>query len=90
MYPQMFTSDAPKNWKMSQTSPVGSCFIAGTEIITRKGTKNIEDLAENDWILTRGEFDEWGLVSDEKVIVPVTFPYIHGFSESHASGLNQY
>lgn len=69
------------NWRIS-IAAFGSCFIAGTEVITRSGVKKIEDLAEHDWVLTRGEFDEWGKVTDEKVEVPVDMPILHGFSES--------
>lgn len=74
--------DPSRNWKINIARPFGSCFIAGTEVITRSGVKKIEDLAEHDWVLTRGEFDEWGKVSDEKVEVPVEMPILHGFSES--------
>jgi hypothetical protein len=28
-----------------------NCFIGGTEIITRDGTKNIEDIQVGDWVL---------------------------------------
>ncbi|KAF2729658.1 hypothetical protein EJ04DRAFT_555937 [Polyplosphaeria fusca] len=80
-YPEMIVRDPPKNWDMKVQSPFGSCFVAGTQILTRSGAKNIEDLAEHDWVLTRGEFDEWGLVSDEKVVVPVEMPIIHGFND---------
>jgi hypothetical protein len=74
---------APSNWETKSATIFGSCFVAGTQIITRSGVKNIEDLQEFDWVLTRGEFDEWGLVSDEKVVVPVETPTIHGFSKCH-------
>ncbi|RKK77994.1 hypothetical protein BFJ71_g16606 [Fusarium oxysporum] len=77
------TKDPGVNWKISIASPFGSCFVAGTEIITRTGPKKIEDLAEHDWVLTRGEFDEWGKVSDERVQVPVEDPIIHGFNDEN-------
>lgn len=50
-------------------------------MITRDGTKNIENLRENDWLVTDGEKHEFGLVSDEKVATPVKSPLIHGFSK---------
>ncbi|KAF4958438.1 hypothetical protein FGADI_2360 [Fusarium gaditjirri] len=58
----------------------GTCFIAGTKIITKSGKKLIEDLEENDWVLTNGANDEWGLVSDERVVIPVDSPVIYGFN----------
>lgn len=63
----------------------GTCFIAGTKIITKSGNKPIEGLEENDWVLTNGANDEWGLVSDERVVIPVDSPIIYGFSESALS-----
>jgi RHS repeat-associated protein len=38
-------SQTPDPWKTQ-------CFIAGTEIITRDGTKNIEDIQVGDWVLS--------------------------------------
>ena len=67
---------------MTMEKPFGSCFIPGTQIITRSGATNIEDLAEHDMVLTRGgDSGEWGVVSDEKVQIPVNAPHIHGFSK---------
>ncbi|KAI1050275.1 hypothetical protein LB506_001923 [Fusarium annulatum] len=57
-----------------------TCFIAGTKIITKSGNKPIEGLEENDWVLTNGANDEWGLVSDERVVIPVDSPIIYGFN----------
>lgn len=79
-HPKMVVMDPPRNWDVAPVVGGGSCFIAGTQVLTRTGSKSIEDLVEFDWVLTRGEFDEWGLVSDEKVVVPVEMPTIHGFS----------
>ncbi|KAL5620928.1 hypothetical protein FOBRF1_004174 [Fusarium oxysporum] len=59
----------------------GTCFVAGTKIITKSGNKPIEDLEENDWVLTNGANDEWGLVSDERVVIPVDSPIIYGFND---------
>ncbi|KAL9566594.1 hypothetical protein ACKAV7_009509 [Fusarium commune] len=59
----------------------GTCFIAGTKIITKSGNKPIESLEENDWVLTNGANDEWGLVSDERVVIPVDSPIIYGFND---------
>ncbi|KAJ0150887.1 Guanine nucleotide exchange factor SRM1 [Fusarium oxysporum f. sp. albedinis] len=59
----------------------GTCFVAGTRIITKSGNKPIEDLEENDWVLTNGANDEWGLVSDERVVIPVDSPIIYGFND---------
>ncbi|EXM08776.1 hypothetical protein FOIG_01838 [Fusarium odoratissimum NRRL 54006] len=59
----------------------GTCFVAGTKIITKSGKKPIEDLEENDWVLTNGANDEWGLVSDERVVIPVDSPIIYGFND---------
>lgn len=72
--------DAPRNWSIKLAGGAGSCFIAGTQIRTQVGSTPIEQLQENDWVLTRGGFDEWGLVSDEKVVIPVELPLIHGIS----------
>ncbi len=35
-----------------------SCFAAGTKIITKQGYKNIEDITENDFVLTRYGFKQ--------------------------------
>jgi RHS repeat-associated protein len=35
-----------------KTTPTTSCFVAGTEIVTRNGTKNIEDIHVGDWVLS--------------------------------------
>jgi hypothetical protein len=35
-----------------------SCFAAGTKIITKQGNKNIEDITENDFVLTRYGFKQ--------------------------------
>jgi RHS repeat-associated protein len=47
--------DAAKSSNVADTqktlNPKTSCFIAGTEIITRDGTKNIEDIQVGDWVL---------------------------------------
>lgn len=79
-YPGMVVKGAPGNTRVETKTIFGSCFVAGTQIITRNGVKNIEDLEEFDWVLTRGEFNEWGLVSDERVVIPVEMPTIHGFN----------
>ncbi|KAH6856235.1 hypothetical protein B0I37DRAFT_389573 [Chaetomium sp. MPI-CAGE-AT-0009] len=79
-YPRLLVRDAPKNWKMEMEKPFGSCFIPGTQIITASGATNIEDLAEHNMVLTRGgDASEWGVVSDERVEIPVDAPHIHGF-----------
>ena len=47
--------DAAKSSNVADTqkalNPTTECFIAGTEIITREGTKNIEDIQVGDWVL---------------------------------------
>lgn len=68
-----------KTWYEVAAPP--SCFIAGTQIITRSGNRSIELLAENDIVLTRGSSNEWGIVSDEKVVTPMENPVLYGFSE---------
>ncbi len=36
----------------NQAARFGNCFVAGTEIVTRDGTKNIEDIHVGDWVLS--------------------------------------
>jgi hypothetical protein len=46
--------DAAKSSNVADTQKAlnpTNCFIAGTEIITRDGTKNIEDIQVGDWVL---------------------------------------
>jgi RHS repeat-associated protein len=46
--------DAAKSSNVADTQKAlnpTNCFIAGTEIITRDGTKNIEDIQIGDWVL---------------------------------------
>ncbi|KAL6822001.1 hypothetical protein J3E69DRAFT_368161 [Trichoderma sp. SZMC 28015] len=66
-------------WHLSVAAPP-SCFVAGTQIITRSGNRSIELLAENDIVLTRGSSNEWGIVSDEKVVTPMENPVLYGFN----------
>lgn len=48
-----------------------SCFVAGTLVITSDGSIPIENLRENDRLLTRADTNEWGIVSSEIVRTPV-------------------
>ncbi|KAF5647461.1 hypothetical protein F52700_1321 [Fusarium sp. NRRL 52700] len=80
-----FIVQRPGPWTQYKYQPPsnngsGTCFIAGTKIITRFGNKPIEGLEENDWVLTNGANDEWGLVSDERVVIPVDSPILYGFN----------
>ncbi|KAF5540996.1 hypothetical protein FMEXI_8148 [Fusarium mexicanum] len=81
-----FIVQRPGPWTQYKYQPPsssgpGTCFIAGTQIITKSGNMPIEDLKENDWVLTNGTNDEWGLVSDERVVIPVDSPIIYGFKD---------
>nr|RBQ92859.1 hypothetical protein FVER53263_01741 [Fusarium verticillioides] len=80
-----FIVQRPGPWTQYRYQPPsnngsGTCFVAGTKIITKAGNKPIEGLEENDWVLTNGAKDEWGLVSDERVVIPVDSPIIYGFN----------
>ncbi|KAF5564990.1 hypothetical protein FNAPI_1875 [Fusarium napiforme] len=80
-----FIVQRPGPWTQYRYQPPsnngsGTCFIAGTKIITKAGNKPIEGLEENDWVLTNGANDEWGLVSDERVVISVESPIIYGFN----------
>jgi hypothetical protein len=49
--------DAAKSSNVADTQKAlnpTNCFIAGTKIITRDGTKNIEDIRVGDWVLADG------------------------------------
>ncbi|OPB46053.1 hypothetical protein A0O28_0061730 [Trichoderma guizhouense] len=67
-----------KTWYEVAAPP--SCFVPGTQITTRSGNCSIELLAENDIVLTRGSSNEWGIVSDEKVVTPIENPVLYGFN----------
>lgn len=77
-------TESSKNIKESKTwteMAGGSCFVAGTQITTISGSRSIELLAENDIVLTRGSSNQWGIVSDEKVVTPMENPVLYGFSK---------
>ena len=57
-----------------------SCFIPGAQVTTANGSQNIETVQSNDRILTNGYTEEWGQVSNEKVLVEVTNPTLYCFS----------
>ncbi|MCJ1282203.1 hypothetical protein MMC26_001526 [Xylographa opegraphella] len=46
----------------------GSCFSAGTQIMTDQGSKPIEKLSEGTRLLTHAQPQQYGIVSDENVI----------------------
>jgi len=50
----------------------GGCFRAGTMVWTRGGQKLIEELQENDDVLTRVDTGEYGICSNEKVRIPTS------------------
>lgn len=55
----------------SEAQPVYGCFIAGTKVETSNGSKAIEDLTEDDQVLTRADgAKQWGTRSDEVVENP--------------------
>lgn len=53
-------------------SPISGCFRAGTMVWARDDQKPIESFVENDQVLTRADTSEYGICSDEKVIVPTS------------------
>lgn len=55
-------------------------FVAGTVVETMMGKESIENIGENSSVLTRaGETQQWGLRSDEVVMVP-TSDYLYSFN----------
>ncbi|KAL7928951.1 hypothetical protein V8C35DRAFT_325577 [Trichoderma chlorosporum] len=78
-----FVTESSKTIKESKTwtEIVGvSCFVAGTQVTTISGSRSIKLLAENDILLTRGSSNEWGIVSDEKVVTATENPVFYGFN----------
>ncbi|KAM5342650.1 hypothetical protein ACJ41O_013616 [Fusarium nematophilum] len=58
------------------------CFRAGTLVWTDRGQQPIETLRENDRVLTRAEPRQYGVRSDERVILPVDSAVrLYGFND---------
>ncbi|PTB66247.1 hypothetical protein BBK36DRAFT_1159294 [Trichoderma citrinoviride] len=53
-------------------NPISGCFRAGTMVWARDEQKPIESFVENDQVLTRADSGEYGICSDEKVMVPTS------------------
>ncbi|KAF4440843.1 hypothetical protein FACUT_3161 [Fusarium acutatum] len=53
----------------------------GYHLLLEEFKKAVEDLEDNDWVLAYGANDEWGLVSDERVVIPADSLIIYGFND---------
>ncbi|KAM0513498.1 hypothetical protein ACHAPE_007760 [Trichoderma viride] len=53
-------------------NPISGCFRAGTMVWARDDQKPIESFVEDDQVLTRADSSEYGICSDEKVMVPTS------------------
>ncbi|TFK65127.1 hypothetical protein BDN72DRAFT_209785 [Pluteus cervinus] len=80
----LFTQGAPNvvNVKNFTTDgPVKSCFIAGTEVVIESGTIAIELITEGTRVLTRADPAEYGVASDEDVVVSQGAPILCGIND---------
>ncbi|MGE5660607.1 MAG: polymorphic toxin-type HINT domain-containing protein, partial [Actinomycetota bacterium] len=49
----------------TRTRVVGQCFVAGTEILTTEGIKNIEDIRVGDWVIADDPITPGGVVAHQ-------------------------
>ena len=76
----LFTSSPPDN-REYYTPDQGGCFAPGTEITIKGGVKSVEDIKEWDHVVTLSEPEQYGTVSNERVMHRIKIPLI-GFSQS--------
>jgi hypothetical protein len=51
--------------KNFETTAIGECFVAGTEILTVEGIKNIEDIQAGDWVIADDPTTPGGIESKQ-------------------------
>jgi len=74
-----------RDYGTTKTAYQNSCFVQGTKVATTQGDVPIEELAEGMQVLTRTGPEEYGIVSDEDVVTPLSVPILVGFSTFHIS-----